>query len=201
MFFEALMNSVAKSAINQVQVYEDEYMLDDTTGNKVGNGAALYKVIMRCTTLDTLSTNKALRDSIKDLPNHPDTLSGNVDSVHAAFFEAYNQLKARGSDVKDKEEILFAIYSQIPTASSIATWKGSLKIGSTKLVIWQARTLVILLRKPKPSPINSKVILTMSGVLHPPKRPKSSLSKLNSTMSSPKTSKSQRSSRIASREW
>jgi hypothetical protein len=99
MFFEALMNSVAKSAINQVQVYEDEYMLDDTTGNKVGNGAALYKVIMRCTTLDTLSTNKALRDSIKDLPNHPDTLSGNVDSVHAAFFEAYNQLKARGSDV------------------------------------------------------------------------------------------------------
>ena len=51
---------MTQSAIDQVQVYKDEYMLDDTTGNKVGNAAALYKVIMRCTTLDTLSTNKAL---------------------------------------------------------------------------------------------------------------------------------------------
>lgn len=85
--FEASMNSLTELAINQVQVYEDEYMLDDTTGNKVGNGAALYKVIMRCTTLDNLSTNKALRDTIKDLPNHPATLSDNIDEVHAAFFD------------------------------------------------------------------------------------------------------------------
>jgi hypothetical protein len=114
MMFEACMNSLTESAINQVQVYEDEYMLNDTTGNKVGNGAALYKVIMRCTTLDNLSTNKALRDTIKDLPNHPATLSGNIDEVHAAFFDAYNQLKARGSDVEDKEELLFATYSRVP---------------------------------------------------------------------------------------
>jgi hypothetical protein len=48
MLFESLWNSLSEPAINQVQVYEDEYMLDDTTGNKIGNGPALYKVIMRC---------------------------------------------------------------------------------------------------------------------------------------------------------
>lgn len=116
MMFEALSNSLTEAATNQVQAYEDEYMLDDTTGNKVGNAAALYKVIMRCTTLDTLSTNKALRDIIKDLPNHPDTLSGNVDGLHSNFFNAYNQLKARGADVDDKEELLFAAYQRVPDA-------------------------------------------------------------------------------------
>jgi hypothetical protein len=114
MLFKSLWNSLTEPAINQVQVYEDEYMLDDTTGNKIDNGPALYKVIMRCTTLDTLSTNTALRDKIKDLPNIAATLSGDVDGVHAYFFDAYNKLKACVSNVNDKEEILFAAYERIP---------------------------------------------------------------------------------------
>lgn len=115
-FFEMLMNSLAQSAIDKVRIYEDEYMLDDASGNnkKVCNAAALYKVIMRCTTLDSKSTNKALRDKIKDLPTIAVTCNGDIDSIHSYFNDAYNQLKARGGDVDDKEDLLFQAYANVP---------------------------------------------------------------------------------------
>jgi hypothetical protein len=114
--FEMLMSSLTQSAKNQVQVYKDEYLLSNagTPDKKVGNAAALYKVIMRLTTLDTKSTNKSLRDRLKDLPTVAATLNGDVDALHTYFNDVYNQLKARGEDVDDKEDILFAAYANIP---------------------------------------------------------------------------------------
>jgi hypothetical protein len=116
MFYEMLMASMTQSAIDRVNVYKDEFMLDDTTGKLVENAAALYKVIMRCTTLDTLTTNKALRDKVKDLPAIAATAAGNVDTIHSYFNDNYNQLRARGADIDDKEDILFAAYENVPDA-------------------------------------------------------------------------------------
>jgi Icc-related predicted phosphoesterase len=113
---EMLMNSITQSAKNQVQVYEDEYLLSNagTPEKKVGNAAALYKVIMRLTTLDTKSTNKSLRDRLKDLPTVVVTVNGDVDALHTSFNNVYNQLKTHGENVDDKEDILFAAYANIP---------------------------------------------------------------------------------------
>jgi hypothetical protein len=113
-----LMNSLSTSAKEQIAVYKDEYMLSDanTPPSLVGNAAALYKVIMRLTTLDTKSTNKALRDRLKDLPTLAATLNGDIDALHAYFNDTYSQLKARGEDVEDKEAILFAAYANVPDA-------------------------------------------------------------------------------------
>lgn len=115
-FFEMLMNSLSETSIDAVKVYENEYMLDDNSGtNKlVGNAAALYKVIMRCTVLDTKATNKALRDRLKDLPTVVTTVNGDIDAIHSHFTVNYNQLRARGADMDDKEELLFAAYSNVP---------------------------------------------------------------------------------------
>jgi hypothetical protein len=90
--FEMLMNSITQSAKNQVQVYKDEYLLSNagTPEKKVGNAAALYKVIMRLTTLDTKSTNKSLRDRLKDLPTVAVTFNGDVDALHTYFNDVYN---------------------------------------------------------------------------------------------------------------
>lgn len=116
--FEMLMNSISSTAKDQVAVYKDEYMLSD--GNVpqklVENGPALYKIIMRLTTLDTKSTNKALRDKLKDLPTVASTLNGDIDAIHSYFNDTYSQLKARGEDVDDKEDILFAAYANVPDA-------------------------------------------------------------------------------------
>jgi hypothetical protein len=117
-FFEMLMNSLSLSAKEQIVVYKDEYMLSD--GNNpsklVGNATALYKIVMRLTTLDMKSTNKTLRDRLKDLPTVAVTLNGDIDAIHAYFNDTYSQLRAHSEDVDDKEDILFAAYANVPDA-------------------------------------------------------------------------------------
>jgi hypothetical protein len=112
------MNSISSTAKDQVAVYKDEYMLSDgnVPAKLVENGPALYKIIMRLTTLDTKSTNKALRDKLKDLPTVASTLNGDIDAIHSYFNDTYSQLRARGEDVDDKEDILFAAYANVPDA-------------------------------------------------------------------------------------
>jgi hypothetical protein len=111
-FYEMLMNSVTPSARDRIKVYEDEHMLSDgnTPPSLVPNAAALYKVIMRLTTLDSKSTSKALRDRLKDLPAFATTCNDDINLLHSYFFDAYNQLKARGEDMHDKEALLFQAY-------------------------------------------------------------------------------------------
>ena len=93
-------------------------MLSDrnTPAKLVGNAAVLYTIVMRLTTLDTKSTNKSLCDQLKDLPTVAVTLNlnGDIDAIHAYFNDTYSQLQARGEDVDDKEDLLFAAYANVP---------------------------------------------------------------------------------------
>ena len=116
MMHTMLLDSLTKAAKTRVQVFKDEYEFGDggTPEVKVIVAAALYKIIMRLTTLDTKSTNKALRDTISDLPNFCLQVLGDVDKIHTRFNNTYAQLKARGEDVNDKEGILFSTYAQVP---------------------------------------------------------------------------------------
>jgi hypothetical protein len=82
----------------------------------VGNATALYKIVMRLTTLNTKSINKTLCDRLKDLPTVAVTLNGDIDVIHAYFNDTYSQLCARGEDVDDKEDLLFATYANVPDA-------------------------------------------------------------------------------------
>ena len=111
-----LFESITKEAKTRVEVFKDEYEFSDagTPAKKIIVAAALYKVIMRLTTLDTKSTNKALRDTILDLPNYCLTVQGDIDKIHTRFNNTYSQLKARGEEVPDKEGILFATYDKVP---------------------------------------------------------------------------------------
>jgi hypothetical protein len=105
--------SLSPSAKEQVAVYKDEYMLSNanTPATLVGNAAAIFKVVMRLTTLDTKSTNKALCDCLKDFPTVAATLNCDIDPIHAYFNDTFYLLKACGEDVEDKRPILLPLTS------------------------------------------------------------------------------------------
>ena len=117
MMTQMLLKSLTQGAKDQVAVYKDEYELSNGAANNpqiVQVAPALYKVIMRLTTLDTKITTKALRDTILDIPAYCSAVNGDIDKVHTLFNNTYAQLKARGEDVNDKEGILFDAYSHVP---------------------------------------------------------------------------------------
>eukprot|EP00956_Cyclotella_meneghiniana_P031708 scaffold84058_cov48-Cyclotella_meneghiniana.AAC.1 len=111
-----LFDSLTQNAQTRVAVFKDEYEFEDggTPVKKIIVAAALYKVIMKLTTLDTKITDKALRDIIQDLPAYCLQVQGDIDKVHTRFNNTYAQLKARGEDVSDKEALLFNTYAQVP---------------------------------------------------------------------------------------
>lgn len=112
-----LINSLTSKAKDQIAIYKDEYEVQgNPNGEKFILAPALWKVIMRSTTLDTKMTNKALRSVIKDLPVYAVTVKGDIDLIHKRFLEHYSLLKARGQEVNDKEGILFETYSHVPDA-------------------------------------------------------------------------------------
>jgi len=117
MWAKTLTNSLTSKARDQIAIYKDEYLVQGSpTGDKFILAPALWKVIMRLTTLDTKMTNKALRAVIKDLPIYAVTVKGDIDLIHKRFLEHYALLKARGEEVDDKEGLLFDTYSHVPDA-------------------------------------------------------------------------------------
>ena len=115
-FAEMLKHSLTQKARDQVALYEKEYELDDGTGEKVIVAPMMYKIIMRLTTLDTKTTNVSLRDAIRELPTVAAVVKGNIDKIHEHFNTSYTQLRSRGEDLPDKEELLFRAYAQVPDA-------------------------------------------------------------------------------------
>ena len=111
---EMLMNSLTQDAKDQVALYEKEYELDNGAGEKIVVAPLLYKIIMRLTTLDTKATSKTLRAAIKDLPAVAAAAQGNIDKIHEHFNANYTQLRSRGQDIDDKEDLLFDAYAQVP---------------------------------------------------------------------------------------
>ena len=115
MWAKALINSLTMKAQDQIAIYRSEYEVQgNPNGDKFILAPALWKVIMRLTTLDTKMTNTALRNVIKDLPIYAVTVKGDIDLIHKQFLEHYALLKARGEEVDDKEGILFDAYSHVP---------------------------------------------------------------------------------------
>ena len=111
-----LFDSLTKEAKTRVEIWKNEYEFSDggTPAEPIIVAAALYKVIMKLTTLDDRSTDKALRDTIKNLPAYATSVNGDIDKINSYFDNALAQLQARGNDADDKEAILFQAYLQVP---------------------------------------------------------------------------------------
>ena len=111
-----LMNSITPEAKTQVEVFKNEYEFSDggVPGKQVTVAAALYKVIMKLTTMDDKSTNTALREAINDLPEYAVAVNGDITKINTYFDTKYAQLKARGGNIDDKESLLFKTYANVP---------------------------------------------------------------------------------------
>ena len=96
---------------------------DPTNPTNVAVAALLYKDIMRLTTLDTRSTNKALRHNLKALPEYcvGVGVKGDVDKINAYFMQNLNQLLTRGEGAGSKEGILFATINMCQMQNSGST--------------------------------------------------------------------------------
>ena len=116
MMSEMLMNSITPEAKTQVEVFRNEYEFSDggVPGDTVTVAAALYKVIMKLTTMDDKSTNTALREAINDLPEYAVAVNGDITKINTYFDTKYAQLKARGGNIDDKESLLFKTYANVP---------------------------------------------------------------------------------------
>ena len=103
-----LLDSLTKEAKTQVEVFANEYEFSDggTSNKKIIVAAALYKVIMKLTTMDDKSTNQSLRDAIRNLPQYAISVNGDVPKINTYFDVNYAQLKARGEEFHDKENPL-----------------------------------------------------------------------------------------------
>jgi hypothetical protein len=86
----------------------------DGTGKKTDIAMAMFKELMRYTTLDTRSTNSIIRHQIRDLPQYSATVKGMIPLIHSRFTNLLAMLTGRHEDIDDKEDILFDTYRVSP---------------------------------------------------------------------------------------
>jgi hypothetical protein len=89
--------------------YRNEY-----TFNGVEYASLMYKIIMRLSTIDSVTTTQILRDNLQSLGVYTAMVSGDINKVHNKFNKNYSQLIARGATVDDPICILFEAYLVVP---------------------------------------------------------------------------------------
>jgi hypothetical protein len=100
-----LANSLSSTAKVQLLTYKNEYIFDG-----VEYAPLMYKVIMRLTTIDSVTTTQMLRDNLQNLSVFAATVSGDIDKINTAFNKNYSQILARGATVVNPLNILFNAY-------------------------------------------------------------------------------------------
>ncbi len=82
------------------------------TFDGVEHAPLMYKIIMRLTTTDsvTTTTTQALCDNLQSLVVYAATVSGDIDKLHNEFNKNHSQLIARGATIDDPIGLLFDAY-------------------------------------------------------------------------------------------
>jgi hypothetical protein len=74
----------------------------------------MYKVIMRLATIDSVATDRALRDNLHALEAFVGTVSGDIDKINTEFDKNYSQLITCGKTFDDPIGALFTAYQVVP---------------------------------------------------------------------------------------
>ena len=69
---------------------------------------------MRLATIDSVTTTKALRANLTNLPIYAASVNGNINLINSYFDVNYSQILARGSTVDDPVVKLFDAYLAVP---------------------------------------------------------------------------------------
>ena len=70
MIYHCLLNSLSKEAKVKVQIWENEYIVENDDGTHVPSGNLLLKVIIRESHLDTNATTQSIRTKLSNLDSY-----------------------------------------------------------------------------------------------------------------------------------
>ena len=121
LFGKFLMASLTPNAVVTVHTHRTDYTM--AHGNvEVVAAPLLYKVIMRCATMDSKATSSALRANLKRCPQVILELDSNITKFHEYVDLNLIQLQARGDDKDDMGDLLIESYRAAGDANFRAYW-------------------------------------------------------------------------------
>ena len=113
MMYMCLLNSLTKEAKMKVQIWEEEYMIENNQGTKVPSGNLLLKVIIRESHLDTNATTQAIRTKLSNLDRYIVTIGNDITKFNGYVKSLVQSLAARGEKTEDLLSNLFKGYQAV----------------------------------------------------------------------------------------
>ena len=114
MLYHCLMNSLSQTGKDKVHLWEPDYMIKKPGSTKVlESGAALLKVILRESHLDTKATVSSIREHMSQLPHYMGTINSDIEKFNAHVMMLVEGLRARGEKSDDLLNHLFKAYDTV----------------------------------------------------------------------------------------
>lgn len=82
MIYHRLLNSLSKESKVKVQIWENEYIVENDDGTRVPSGNLLLKVIIRESHLDTNATTQSIRTKLSNLDGYINTINNDVSNFN-----------------------------------------------------------------------------------------------------------------------
>lgn len=113
MMYMCLLNSLTKEAKMKVQIWEDEYIIQNNQGTRVPSGNLLLKVIIRESHLDTNATTQSIRTKLSNLDRYIVTIGNDITKFNGYVKSLVQSLAARGERTEDLLSNLFKGYQAV----------------------------------------------------------------------------------------
>lgn len=113
MLYMCLLNSLSKEAKMKIQIWEDEYIIENDQGSKIPSGNLLLKVIIRESHLDTNATTQSIRTKLSNLDRYIVTIGNDITKFNGYVKSLVQSLAARGERTEDLLSNLFKGYQAV----------------------------------------------------------------------------------------
>lgn len=111
--YQCIMASLTKTALARILLLEADYII--RTGNvTMPSGAALLRVVIRESIVDTNATLRHLREQLTKLDQYALRVNGDIEKLNQYAQDVLNSLTARGATTQDMIPNLFKAYEAVP---------------------------------------------------------------------------------------
>jgi hypothetical protein len=111
--YQCIMTSLTKTALARILLLETEYIMRVNTVT-MPSGAALLRVVIRESIVDTNATLRHLREQLSKLDQYAIRVNGDIEKLNQYAQDVLNSLNARGATTQDMIPNLFKAYEAVP---------------------------------------------------------------------------------------